>query len=268
MTAAPALRTWYFATNRHGLMNAFDQIQVAVLSARQHTALSPVCLVDAGANRAEVGRQLGWLQAHGVRLVFHTASLLGALRSHFGAIMDVYSGHWLRCDIPMLEQAEEYVLYTDFDVMFSGPVEDNPVWPRLMACGPERDRSDATYFNSGVMIMNLPNLRPRLPELRAMILQRLDCATAHDDQGALNVVFRGEWDWLPPAWNWKPYWGRYDGARIVHFHGPKPTPVRRMLQQAEPLGESEFERIFKRNPDGYRHYTERFFAILDGDAPA
>ncbi len=262
MADTPTLRTWYLATNRNGLLRAFDQIQVAVVSARQHTSLSPVCLVDHGDDVAGVARQLDWLRARGVRLIFHRSSLLADLRGHYGSLMDAFSGHWLRCDIPMIETDEQFVLYTDIDVMFSGPVGDNSVWPRYIACGPEHHRDDASYFNSGVMVMNLPNLRARLPDLADTIRRRFDTARAHDDQGALNELFRDEWDWLAPAWNWKPYWGRYNGARIVHFHGPKPALARHMLLGRQPAVVGEMAEIFNRNPAGYAYYTERFFAHL------
>lgn len=29
-------------------------------------------------------------------------------------------------------------------------------------------------------------------------------------------------DKLRPELNWKPYWGDYAEAKVIHFHGPKP----------------------------------------------
>ena len=202
---------------------------MAVLSARKHTSLVPICLVDAGSDTADIARKLYWLLSQGVKLVAHQASFLPDLRARHGDKMDVFSGHWLRCDIPLLETVEQYVLYTDIDVMFMGAVEDNNIWPQLIACGPEHEQTNFTYFNSGVMVMNVPNLRPYLPELRKVALQQNDQAAPHDDQGVFNHLFRDRWDRLPLGWNWKPYWGRSDTARILHFHGPKPGLARHLL---------------------------------------
>ena len=262
MGDARKLRKWYFAINRHGLLNAFDQLQVAVLSARRWTSLSPVCLIDASGDPAGVSHQLEWLRSQGVTLLPHQSSFLAGLRAQYGADMDIYSGHWLRCDIPVLEQEESFVLYTDIDVMFTGPVEDNQIWPHYLACCPEHEQDDKSYFNSGVMVMNLPNLRDRLADLAQTVGRRLATAQPHDDQGALNELFRNRSDWLPTEWNWKPYWGRNDKARIVHFHGPKPALVRHFLAEQPTDMSGELQRIFMRNPQSYAYYTERFYAVL------
>jgi Glycosyl transferase family 8 len=262
MGDANKLRKWYFATNRHGLLNAFDQIQVAVLSARRWISLSPICLVETGGDPAGVSHQLEWLRAQGVTLLPRQSSFLADLRARYGADMDVYSGHWLRCDIPTIERDEPFVLYTDIDVMFVGPIDDNQIWPRYIACCPEHEQDDKSYFNSGVMVMNINNLRDRLPDLMQTVKRRLDYSQPHDDQGALNELFRNASDWLPTTWNWKPYWGRNDDARIVHFHGPKPALVRHFLADRPADMSGELQRIFMRDPQGYAYYTERFYSVL------
>jgi hypothetical protein len=260
----PRLRTWYFAINRHGLLRAFDQVQVAVLSARKYTSLAPVCLIDAGGDTTDIAQKLDWLREQGVKLIPHQASFVPDLRARHGDKMDVFSGHWLRCDIPVLETVEQYVLYTDIDVMFMGPVEDNNIWPQFIACGPEHEQTNFTYFNSGVMVMNVPNLRPYLPELSQIALRQDDRAAAYNDQGAFNHLFRDRWDRLPPTWNWKPYWGRSDTARILHFHGPKPGLVRHLLAGGDRLNVPDgLITIFERNRDGYVYYNERFYAFLE-----
>ena len=46
------------------------------------------------------------------------------------------------------------------------------------------------------------------------------------DQTAYKMFYAGifgfKWHKLPPELNWKPYWGDYSSANIIHFHGPKP----------------------------------------------
>jgi hypothetical protein len=43
------------------------------------------------------------------------------------------------------------------------------------------------------------------------------------DQGIYMALYAGRWERLPAEYNWKPYWGHCPEAKIVHFHGPKPT---------------------------------------------
>lgn len=258
----PRLRNWYFAINRHGLLHAFDQVQVAVLSAQAHTSLAPICLFDAEEGAVDVAPKLDWLRGRGVKLVPHKASFVPGLRALHGDQMDIFSGHWLRCDIPLIETVEQYVLYTDVDVMFVGPVEDNTVWPRFIACAPEHEQTDLSYFNSGVMVMNVPNLRPCLSLLAEIALRQNDRAAPYNDQGVFNHMFRGHWDNLPLAWNWKPYWGQSDSARIIHFHGPKPRLVRRLLTGNRTDVPEPLITIFERNPAGYAYYSEAFYELL------
>ncbi len=260
-SAKRTFRKWYFAANVAALRDSFDQIEVAVQSARLRTSLLPVCLVDATGDLATVADRLHWLEAAGVRLVRHSAALFAIVRAHFGADADIFSGHWLRCDIPLIETEDEFVLYTDIDVMFRRDVAKVKVRPRLLACAPEFDRKDLGYFNSGVMVMNLPALRARRPDLIAHLRERLTNMRPYDDQGALNATFRHEWDRLPDSWNWKPYWGMNDDAAIVHFHGPKPFHVD-LLRRAEdpPDFPSDFARLYRLDPAAYAGFMDEFEA--------
>ena len=85
--------------------------------------------------------------------------MLDLLRPKFGDAMNVYGGHWLRCDIPDLETEDEFVLYTDIDVLFMKNLPKKVPAPKFLACAPEHSRDDYSYFNSGVMIMNVPAFR-------------------------------------------------------------------------------------------------------------
>jgi lipopolysaccharide biosynthesis glycosyltransferase len=130
--------------------------------------------------------------------------------------------------------------------------------PSIIACAPEHRQDDFGYFNSGVMVMNLPALRATADRLRATVTARLPNMQPHDDQGALNDCYRNEWDRLPNEWNWKPYWGTNPDAKLIHFHGPKPGTVRDMLDGNVSKFGPEFEEIFNRSPAAYREYLRVF----------
>jgi hypothetical protein len=176
--------------------------------------------------------------------------------------VDVFSGHWLRCDIPLIETEAEFVLYTDIDVMFRKSVDMSGVRPSTVACAPEHRQDDFSYFNSGVMVMNLPAMRETRGKLIQTLGERVKGIEPHNDQGILNAVYR-DWARLPNAWNWKPYWGFSDDAAIVHFHGPKPGSVRRMMTGDLAPFPAAYSGIFRRCPQGYAAYLAEFDAFLN-----
>jgi hypothetical protein len=258
------IRKWYFATNMHGLRHAFAQIKVAVVSNRANLRLAPHCIVDDFDGDERTDERIRWLVDNGVQIIRHRASMLDVLRPRFGEQMNTFGGHWLRCDIPALETTDEFVLYTDIDVMFLKPLPDTIAYPKYVACGPEHHQNDYGYFNSGVMIMNVPALRDRRSDLVRVVQRRLPTMSPWDDQSALNELYRHTWLKLPPVWNWKPYWGPNDQALIVHFHGPKPSDVRR-IQLCEAPNDwvnVDFRKIYNRNAEGYTHYIDIFEALL------
>jgi hypothetical protein len=247
---------WYFAVNEHGLKHAWDQIQVAVNSARRNTHLTPICLVDQGDHAPDAVERIAVLARSGVRIIEHRASVFSIVKEKHGLTSDTYSGHWLRCDIPILDRSDEIVLYTDIDVMFRSDPEPFGSGPEFIACAPEHRKDDWSYFNSGVMLMNLPNLRATRDHLVRHIENNISQMAPHDDQGALNSVYRGKWERLDIVYNWKPYWGFNDLAKILHFHGPKPGLVKHYIANPNPtdLIVPELYEIYQRNVEGYSRF--------------
>lgn len=253
-----AVKKWYFATNNNGLKNAFDQIKSAVLSAKDKTSLLPFCILDDNGSDELTKTRIDWIESQGVTLIRHRSSMLSELIPVFGEQMNTYSGHWLRCDIPLFETEEEFVLYTDIDVVFLTDVAAIAPEPKVIACGPEHHRGDYSYFNSGVMVINVKAFAEKREMLIECLKARLSTTAPYDDQSLLNDVFRGEWDQLPDEWNWKPYWGANEDALILHFHGPKPAHVTVMQAGDETRFGADFATIFRRNPEGYAHYLPTF----------
>lgn len=226
---------WIIAINDAG--PAFPQYcemaKVAILSALERTSLTPLLVYDGRDN--EFTR---WLHRHGVRIIPWRSSLrpelivLGSKQPNTG-FAGALPGIFLRVDLPLISTRfglDEYVLYTDCDVMFQDDVVDllEPVRCRYFATASESDRASAIDMNSGVMWMHLPDMLERQDLFREFILEHLDELPGFSwDQGAYSRFYRSEvgaplWEHLPPELNWKPYWERSPAARIIHFHGPKP----------------------------------------------
>jgi lipopolysaccharide biosynthesis glycosyltransferase len=225
---------WYFALTEDS--TAFRQyaemVMVAVHTARKQTTLEPYCIYDGNENDFTA-----WLEKRGVRLIPHRSFVREALdelgrqkqNPHLAAAL---SGAFSRIELPDIVREtgdDERVLYTDCDVIFLGEVvpelEANAC--RKFAVAPESVQDDYVNMNTGVMLMNVTELRKSLPEFREYVAKNLAALEAESwDEAAYRWFYRDEngplWDRLRPELNWKPYWGENADAKIIHFHGPKP----------------------------------------------
>lgn len=161
---------------------------------------------------------------------------------------------WLRFLLPTLLPEVDRLLYLDADVLvtsdlsdcFDTPLDDAPIaavrnvlpaveWTRVAALG-LIDPSE--YFNSGVLLMNLEQLRrEHLLERCADVTAAMGPRIVWPDQDVLNVLFSGRWRALPARTNaqqsffvwpelakavigddeWR---AAVDDPAIVHFEGP------------------------------------------------
>ena len=210
-----------------------DMAKVAIHTAQRHTSLQPHFLYRGGENDLTQ-----WLRDRSIPII-HCRSFLedefATLRcgEHEIAIRAALRGILLRIELPQLGlemNLDECVLYTDCDVFFRAEVvnELSTAACRYFAVGPEFDKENYLQMNTGVMWMNLPALRTVDEEFRLFVRQNLPrLQSVAWDQGAYREFFARDgktfaWDKLAPELNWKPYWGDYAEAKIVHFHGPKP----------------------------------------------
>jgi hypothetical protein len=225
---------WFMALNQRseGFADYALMMQVAILSAERHTSLEPHVMFDGV--ECELTE---WLRARKIPVHAIRSRLFDALERHALATNDpgylaTAAGAFLRLELPSLLASsgdDRFVLYTDCDVMFVRDVtgEIERTRPLLFAVAPEFDQVNYRRMNSGVMVMNLPNLRRVDRPFFAYARRNLATLSAFD-QGAYRTFFRVPlvrrplWSRLPLSLNWKPYWGADPGAGIVHFHGPKP----------------------------------------------
>lgn len=126
---------------------------------------------------------------------------------------------WFRALLPQVLQDVERVLYLDADTIIRRPLNDlwntdlggatvgavaNPLYPFqddtfLHELGLE---SDADYFNSGMLLMDLARWREQ--ELNHALYEFVathGAAQHWPDQNTLNAILRGRWLSLSPTWN-------------------------------------------------------------------
>jgi hypothetical protein len=208
-------------------------VKVAVHTALERTSLRPHFLYDGGENGLT-----RWLRDREVPIIQCRTFLDEDLARLKGGRDEANTrstarGILLRLELAQLGQQlgfDDRVLYTDCDVFFRADVtrELDAIACHYFAVAPEFSREEYFHMNTGVMWMNLANLRSVDVEFRAFVRQNLDrLQSLAWDQGAYREFFVTKknaikWDKLRPELNWKPYWGDSAEAKIIHFHGPKP----------------------------------------------
>ncbi|UUX49981.1 hypothetical protein NUH88_21655 [Nisaea acidiphila] len=243
---------WYFCCNEEGLSKYETSIRIAVASARRNTSLKPKIVYDGGRNELT-----GWLESQGVEIIEARTPLYEDIlkqEDRPGYRRRIAHGVYLRFEVANFEKDEPFCLYTDSDVMFLSDPARGDLHPTTFAAAPEMDPHDWSYFNSGVMLMNVACFRGEYDALMEYSRKRLGQTIAYD-QGALNEFFKDNWDRLPITWNWKPYWGLNDEAVVLHFHGPKYETIKFLIDGGEEQVVHEaWQTLFDHNPEAYERY--------------
>jgi hypothetical protein len=229
---------WFFALNEScpTFFHYADMVKVAVHTAFKHTTLVPHFLYD-GADNALTD----WLRKRKVQIIRCRTSHFDKLRElsrrkQDPQILAIGAGAFLRVELPRttdeLGMDDRYVLYTDCDIMFMEEVAKDleKIACRYFAVAPEFHPKDYHHMNTGVMLMNLKNLRRVDEKFRNFVISNLEKFPCWDQSAyqwfyrrpRKKFLYQNGWDRLPIELNWKPYWGDYSSAKIIHFHGPKP----------------------------------------------
>lgn len=246
---------WIFALNAASVDSYGDFARVAIVSAKRYSSLQAVCLFDGEESQFTV-----WLREQGVEVVrvrsrFYDDIVRLAKARDVPPWVRIGTGAFLRLEIPRLARelgwADEFVFYTDCDVMFERDPRPllEPLRPRLFCAAPETFSNKPLHMNTGAMWMNLRTLDD--PDFEVWTRRNMEkCLDFAFDQGAMrafynpphrlawrlgvpNSPFYGvmsrlpfqtwKWENLPLELNWKPYWGPNPQACVIHFHGLKPT---------------------------------------------
>ena len=221
---------WYFGIDEAGSEGASGRhARLAVLSAEMVGGLEPRLLYFGARNEFT-----SWMQSRGVTVINAEPPCLDVMRDTARAerVKGHTIGHWLRLAIPYVDHDAEYALYTDCDIVFRRRPDFSRMTPLVFAAAPEFAVDAWNYFNSGVMLMNMRAMRATAAALETLLRDQLNKrdGTLYDDQTALNQAYRGHWEKLDPAFNWKLYWPFNAQATILHFHGPKMPEIEAMLE--------------------------------------
>eukprot|EP00798_Chlamydomonas_sp_ICE-L_P015288 gene15288-21372_t len=233
---------WVFTYNSWS--PSYDyMLKVAVRSALKYKSVKPYCIFSG--NKTSTIYQ--WLADHNVTLINHKPSwgeLLvekakenmkeNVFHSHLYKSADMLMSTFQRIDVsvvPMLNQYT-YVLYTDADVCFRGPIGlDDFGLPLPNVLSMAWEFRNQFPYNAGIMLMNLPELRASYHEFLAFIFSNTNGlhfgSYGPADQNGVHFGSYGPADQLKEKvldqkYNSKPYNDQIGNAVIVHYHGPKP----------------------------------------------
>ena len=159
------------------------------------------------------------------------------------------AGMWMRTEIPLVFPEHEYVLYTDTDVIFTrDPVPQlEQVRPKFVAgctegacsmfpAGVESGSRDAPwvlgagFINTGVLVINT---KAWADEYDAFVETSRSTGWGAEitaDEGVINLHFKDRVEYLRRTFNWRPWWGIFEAAPIVHYHGSKVADLREYLE--------------------------------------
>jgi hypothetical protein len=158
------MRRFSLGRNLAHVCDYADMVKVAVHIAVKQTLLAPHFLYE-GADNALTD----WLRKREIPIIRCRTRLFGRLREisqrkQDPQILAIGAGAFLRTELPRIAlemgMEDEYILYTDCDVMFMDQLTEDleKLSCRYFAVAPEFDSKDYQLMNTGVMLMNLKNL--------------------------------------------------------------------------------------------------------------
>jgi GDP-fucose protein O-fucosyltransferase len=236
---------WVFAIHlgKSSLSQSFfNMVKVAVLSARAKTGLVPVCITTSS-RTSNLSR---WLVSQNVRVIHHSPMWSGRITnavnhyraraqakgenpqrfSHLADDSDAMIGTFMRMDIPIIGIRDEFVLYTDVDVMFVNPIRWDTILGSSSVLAKAKQENDFShgrrkfgkdekfglplYFsatsealpqqdmedlNIGIMLMNMRSLRDTRAAFLNFVLSHVSRTGGFNfkagpgDQGAYKVFY-------------------------------------------------------------------------------
>lgn len=257
---------WYAAISSYSSPDYLEMLEIAIVTCKINTKFSINLICDKKWDEVEKLKD-----RYGINVIYYGGEVFTTFIKKFqhDKRLTGIAGTYLRADIPLIEEKDEFVLYTDADVIFGNPNNSklSISAPEYFAAAPEFDINDWSYFNAGSMLMNVKNLKNDYKRFADFVIPNFQTLFNHaHDQGAYNHLYKGKWNRLPPEYNWKPNWGINKNAVVVHFHGPKPKDIDNYfsgnlvnVKVDVPVdGLNLYKRMIERNKESCKFYLNKY----------
>lgn len=246
----------FFGTNEQTTETPLiKMLEVSVKSALKNTNFEIFVIFDGDKNKLNLPKEINIIEhRHRCYETFQKSD----------RCLKTSSSAFLRTEIPYIIKKlgfdDEYCLYTDYDVIFqpSDYSELDYIKPQVLAASPESNQHDWDYINSGVMLLNVNYFYNKDEEIIKYINDNFENLEVWD-QTMYNNLFIKNYTKLPLVFNWKPYWGINQDAKIIHFHGVKPFQINSKDHiNSIPV----LKLLHSKNPNAYDYYNELFNNFL------
>ncbi|WP_027184663.1 glycosyltransferase family 61 protein [Desulfovibrio inopinatus] len=248
------IRKWYFAFNQDMIATYAATIRSAVHSCLKFTNLVPHCLYH-----GERSAFIDELTEAGVVVLDYKPSYF-QIANWMEHGINPANPLLLRSDISLMEQEDEFVLYSDIGVLFLKEASFDAVTPQYIAMAPSLERDSAHTTSSGVMVINVPAVRATRDDFYRYLAA---CLPALSAPGAdpMASYYQGVCEELPHTFAWKPYWGIEPKAKIIHFHRPTPTEAEEALHNIKESPDGQFAQYILRSTEAYELYLRKYNEI-------
>ena len=271
----------YFVINEHAITTLgyryLDHFLVSIYSCIERTNLKPIVIYDGKNNKI-----IQHVQDMGATVIYHELSFKSKLyeKCKLNNIrFEVASATFLKLDISLLENEDDYVLYCDSDVMFLNDIDISSIRPKLISAtvGHHYYQKNTHPFSTGVMVLNIKNLKSSREDFINYILNNNFKTSLNDpyDQGHFNDFYKTDIEFLCQSYDWRPFWGINKFAKIIHWHVLKYSFAKNIIDKTLIEKNSmklifdgvNQHRIFNTemydvNPDSYKYYSGLFEYFL------
>ena len=206
-----------FASNNQGCLMLGIALY-SLLTNRSPDTYYVIYILDDGISCPERERISSLAEEYSCEI--HFISIVELLQKHsLKSFKEWPSAMWGRLFLPSLLPFEKRILYLDIDILVMGDLSElfeYEVGNELASVVYEEEKGDMigrkkmlgispthTYFNSGVMLMELERMRREgIEDLFYSAFARLKDVLICPDQDILNVVMQNRVRGLHPKWNW------------------------------------------------------------------
>ena len=246
-----------------------DMLRLALKSAKENTSLKLYALYDGTPN----DKAYKIFEEYGTNIILCKCSFRDKLEKYYQNQSDDIRngikrmlGCFMKFDIAVHEQEDDVVLYADIDTIFLQDVDWSSFQTKTIAAAPEFDKNydiikGYKYFSASPMFINVAEAKKRRLSLLDMLDKHIEPYQECWDQGFWNELYKDDFEQLPIEFNWKPYWGINDDAKIVHIHGYKLGSMTESDANFCGMRISHWPEAY----DGWLYYTIKSYKILGYD---